>query len=108
MVPLSGLFLIAPDGVHLACWCASFLKFRPSGTEVGPAVLSNTFREGRFDMLGLEFDFLGLEDKHLGVTRRSGRTCLWGGCVSCCQLSALYFVAFYFLSSYPFYIVFYL
>ena len=75
--------LITPDGVHLACWCASFLKFRPSGFEVGPAVLSVTFREGRFDMLGLEFDFLGVEDKHMGVARRSWRTCLSGGCNVC-------------------------
>ena len=75
--------LIAPDGVHLARWAVSHLKFRPSGFEVSPAVTSNTFRAGWFEMLGIQFDFLGLGVGDMGVSSLDSRTCLAGGCNRC-------------------------
>ena len=73
--------LIVPDGVHLAQWGVSLLKFKPSGFDVSPAVTSTTFRNGYFEMLGIEFDFWGLQE--LGGAKVSRRTCLAGGCCSC-------------------------
>ena len=73
--------LIVPDGVHLAQWGRSLLKFKPSGFEVSPAVTSGTFRSGWFEMLGIEFDFLGLQE--LGGSKVQRRTCLAGGCCVC-------------------------
>ena len=75
------LVVIVPDGVHLAQWGLSLLKFKPSGFVVSPAVTSVTFKTGWFEMLGIEFDFCGLQE--LGGSRVSRRTCLAGGCFAC-------------------------
>ena len=75
--------LIAPDGVHLARWCVSHLKFKPSGFEVSPAVTSVTFRTGWFEMVGIQFDFWGLRVEDLGVSSVDRRSCLAGGCNRC-------------------------
>ena len=77
--------LIAPDGVHLSWWCISHLKFKPSGFEVSPAVTSQTFRVGWFEMLGIEFDFSGLQE--LGGSRVVRKSCLAGGCTRCLLFS---------------------
>ena len=61
----------------------SVLKFKPSGFEVCPAVISTTFRECFFEMIAVEFDFLRLREEDLYVSKLDRKNCLEGGCLLC-------------------------
>ena len=62
-------------------WLAGVLHSSNSRFIVGPAVLSNTLREGRFEMIGLEF---GVGGQALGCVQESLEDVLFGS--MCCVL----------------------
>ena len=75
---------VLPDGKHLPVWVRGFLRFKPSGFILDPAINSNTFRSPiHYDLVVINFNFKNIRKEELNVPFIAPSHCFDFGCEQC-------------------------